>query len=409
MTPEFFEELLEEEESTTLDFKEAAFILTNQQGIEVHRGQAKLIKHVLAFANTTRRANAYILLGVRKKLGSKAEVVGTEANIDDAIVQQIVNSKLNRAIDFHYYNFTYQDKQVAVIEIPLGQTRPFYLLNNFEPLRAKETYIRRGSSTDVATPDEIMGFARVDRGRTPTPLIEVTLFDYSAKKSLGFEQHIELKPRDYPIQNEISDYSPETKSTDAYDVLARFNGSATNSSYYREYAKWDSQSSSVFPVSFQITNQSEVTAIDVSVRLKFADENESIFFLRAVELDSKPFKQREDWRNPFFQHSSRASPQVPRIERRHEYLIDSQIHHVELILGKLQPKESFTLDQGLYIGTKSAGLVVAHLVGAVYADNIPQPLPVKFSFFIQSDRHKVTSEDFLGISRPFILKQQKVE
>ncbi len=42
MTPELFEQLLEEEESTTLDFKEAAFVLTNQQGTDAHHGLSNL-------------------------------------------------------------------------------------------------------------------------------------------------------------------------------------------------------------------------------------------------------------------------------------------------------------------------------------------------------------------------------
>jgi Putative DNA-binding domain len=409
MTPELFEQLLEEEESTTLDFKEAAFVLNNQQGPDPRHGQAKLIKHVLAFANTTRRADAYILLGVRKKPGSRAEIVGVDADIDDAIVQQIVNSKLNRPIVFHYYNFKYEDKRVAVIEIPLGQTRPFYLLNNFEPLRAKETYIRRGSSTDVATPDEIVGFDRVDGSRAHTPLIEVTLFDCLAKKSLGFEQHVDLKPRDYPPQKEILEYSPKKSPLDVYNSFAHLYEPSPNSSYYQEYAIWDGQSSSIAPVSFQITNQSGVTAIDVSVRLKLEDAKKSIFFLKSRELKSKPAKQSPRFVDHFRPPNFNNSLPVPRIGRQEEFLTDSHVHHIELILGKLQPKESFTLDERLYIGTKGAGSVVVNLEGAIYADNIPQPLPVKFRFFIRSDRHKVTSEEFPGICEPIILKSQKEE
>ncbi len=53
--------------------------------------------------------------------------------------------------------------------------------------------------------------------------------------------------------------------------------------------------------------------------------------------------------------------------------------------------------------------VLANLEGAIYADNIPQPLPVKFSFFIRSDRRKLTSEEFLGICEPITLKNQKEE
>jgi Putative DNA-binding domain len=345
MTPELFEQLLQEEESATLDFKEAAFVLTNQQGPDPHHGQAKLIKHVIAFANAKRRADAYILLGVRKKSGTRAEIVGVNTDIDYAIVQQIVNSKLNRPIDFHYYNFTYEDKRVAAIEIPLRQTRPFYLLNHFEPLRAKETYIRRGSSTDVATPDEIIGFDRLDRGRAHTPLIEVTLFDCSAKKSLGLEQHVDLQPRDYPRQKEILDYSPEKNPLDVYNSFAHLYEPSPNSSYYREYAIWDSQSSSVVPVSFQITNQSEVTAIDVCVRLKLEDTEKSIFFLKSRELKSKPAKQNLRSFDHFLPRSLHSPLPIPRIDRHKEFLTDSHTHHIELILGKLQPKESFTLDE----------------------------------------------------------------
>lgn len=140
--------LLWEDESTTLDFKEQQYPLTSDEE------KAELIKDVLAFANAFRRNDAYILLGIREHKGGRAAVIGVTNHPDDASLQQLVNSKTNRPVEFSYHALTIDNQQIGIIQIP-RQPRPAYLTRNFGKLTTNTVYIRHGSSTSIATPDEI--------------------------------------------------------------------------------------------------------------------------------------------------------------------------------------------------------------------------------------------------------------
>lgn len=162
MNANLFEELLNEEESATLDFKREQYKFARATDDE----KSEIIKDILIFANAWRRTDAYILIGVEEVKGGRSNVVGVTHHIDDANIQQLVNSKTQRPVTFSYEAFPFEGKQVGVITIPL-QERPFYLNKNYGKLTKKVVYIRRGSSTDIAEIDEI-----AKMGTSSTPRIE---------------------------------------------------------------------------------------------------------------------------------------------------------------------------------------------------------------------------------------------
>lgn len=74
MTPEFFESLLYSSESDTLDFKLCQYHFDDKEK------KAEFLKDILAFANSWRKTDAYILIGVKDVPGGKSEVVGEESH-----------------------------------------------------------------------------------------------------------------------------------------------------------------------------------------------------------------------------------------------------------------------------------------------------------------------------------------
>jgi len=144
------EELLHEEESSTLDFKRDQYPFVGATDGQ----KAELLKDILAFANAWRRTDAYILIGVDEVRGGASTVVGVSEHLNDADLQQFVNSKVNRPITFSYTAVELHGAQVGVIKISL-QKRPFYLLRAYAGLGASVVFLRRGSSTAIASPDEI--------------------------------------------------------------------------------------------------------------------------------------------------------------------------------------------------------------------------------------------------------------
>ena len=114
-----------------------------------------MLKDIIAFANGWRRSDAFIVVGVKEKKGEKNEVVGIEELLDDADLQQFINKKTQKPIDFIYSNYKLDGKNVGIFKIPL-QSRPFYVTKDFGKIKKNVVYIRRGTSTDEATPDEIL-------------------------------------------------------------------------------------------------------------------------------------------------------------------------------------------------------------------------------------------------------------
>ena len=159
---ELAESLLFEEEGGELDFKRAQYKFEQATDAE----KSELLKDILAFANAWRRAEAYIFIGVEEVKGARSTVIGITHHIDDAKLQQFVNSKTNRPVDMSYIPLELDGKQVALIQIPLQQ-RPVFLLKDYGLLSKNTVYVRRGSSTDVAKPDEI---ARMGHEAATAPL-----------------------------------------------------------------------------------------------------------------------------------------------------------------------------------------------------------------------------------------------
>lgn len=168
--------LLYEEESHELDFKEEQYRFIGATDDE----KCEILKDLLAFANSWRRADAFILVGVREVRGGPSTVVGISEDIDEAQLQQFVNSKTQRPITFSYRLIPFHEQRVGVFHIPV-QRRPLFLTRDYGRLKKEMVYLRRGTSTAIADPDEIamMGSAaEMQLVRLPRPWLVID--DYSA-------------------------------------------------------------------------------------------------------------------------------------------------------------------------------------------------------------------------------------
>lgn len=150
ITAAMIELLLHEGESSTLDFKEEQYSFENVADAK----KCELLKDILAFANAFRERDAYILTGVKEMKGERSIPVGISLTLDDASIQQFINSKTNKPIDFSYCVFTVDGMKIGVFRIPV-QRRPFFLDKDYGYLKKDTVYIRRGTTTDVARPNEI--------------------------------------------------------------------------------------------------------------------------------------------------------------------------------------------------------------------------------------------------------------
>ena len=163
-----------EGESNHLDYKSEQYRFEREQSDEA---KCELLKDVLAFANANRAIPAYILIGVEESENKTGRIVGI-ANadvLDDAHVQQFINSKTNRLIPFRLYTVSLDDATcVQVIEINARRDeRPFYSKKTIGGVFANNVYMRVGSSTLVAMPEQIKDMGVNEAEGKARPVVEL--------------------------------------------------------------------------------------------------------------------------------------------------------------------------------------------------------------------------------------------
>jgi hypothetical protein len=150
MDEQSFHNLLVRIEAETLDFKAAAYDLTNEDQ------KFSLVKDVLCMVNTPRDESAHIILGVKKYPDGRYDLVGVNAHLDDADLQSQFAQRVFPLPRVRYYAFEYGGKSFGIIEMPperIGPCVPRKDYKNF--LRERQVYVRHGSRNDVATPEDI--------------------------------------------------------------------------------------------------------------------------------------------------------------------------------------------------------------------------------------------------------------
>src|SRR5687768_15113298 len=128
MDETLFRMLLLQSEGPDLDFKRDQYAFVGAADVE----KSKLLKDILTFANSWRLADAHILIGVEElSIGNRnARGIPPADHIDDASLQQFVNSKTNRPVRFSYEAFAFQGKSFGVLTIP-KQKRSVYAVRDF--------------------------------------------------------------------------------------------------------------------------------------------------------------------------------------------------------------------------------------------------------------------------------------
>jgi len=151
ITAEAVRELVARGEGTTVDFK--------RQEYDWKTKPNEFAKDLMAMANSLPRgANpAYILLGV----DNNGSLVNMTTHLDDADWHVKVKYLLNRTPSFSYTPVDLDGLSIGVLEV-LASGRPFFPIKDAPPLVRHHALVRDGTSTDVASPTQIVEWARID-------------------------------------------------------------------------------------------------------------------------------------------------------------------------------------------------------------------------------------------------------
>lgn len=371
-----FRTLLLQSEGPELDFKRDQYAFKGADDLS----KSKLLKDVLTFSNSWRLGDAYVLIGVEDLNTGARDPRGIPAtdHIDDASLQQFVNSKINRDVKFSYQAFLYDGKSFGVITIP-KQKRPFYAKKDFGIVKANEVYYRRGSSCAVATPDEIhqMGLDDEKEYRA-SPIIRqefadllrrVTLGTFVSLSTINHEQHSRT---DYP--DEVSDGGGLFGIS--YDV---------NRNYWRELADYVLTKRAFAPIGFVATNTSSELAKRVRVEI-IKPTGSAVDLIGEADMPEFPTSRRGVFSPRIFNSSLRDPPKGTPIVLKH----DDQ-WTLEIDFGDIQPQATIWGVDPVYVSARTPG---SHRLSVrIYADNLNQPQEREIQLdFSMEQRPRLTLE-----------------
>jgi hypothetical protein len=252
---QLIETLLYRGEGDSLDFKLEQYKFEGASDEE----KSKLLKDILAFANSWREGPAHIIIGVRE---NPREVEGLDKDIDDAKLQQFINEKTNKPINLSYHSADFNGKKVGLFTIAV-QDRPFYLKKAFGKLKSDVVYVRRGSSTAEAKPDEIakMGVAQAIASTSAKLKLTIVSGDGRATpyEHIVFDYNYFVVDENSPL--------PDYELPPQPIVAGEWDQQLSNTEFYRELAKYLREQQGHFGFRIQVENAGNTYADDVRVQI----------------------------------------------------------------------------------------------------------------------------------------------
>ena len=375
MDSEFIEHLLHEDEGVELDFKQEQYPFENMD----EAAKSELLKDILAFVNAWRRSTAYILIGVAEIRGARSNVVGVTTHLDDAQLQQFVNSKTQRPVTFSYQCSSISGASIGIIEIPV-QERPVYLIKTYGKIKQDMVYLRRGSSTAVARPDEVakMGRPRDNWGSTASPNLILDWSDVDSREVLG--SSCALRP--LILEPQLPD---DTFLHWRSALSLALNPTLEDPAYIKEVIDYVSEHSFFRPVGLRIHNDSEMTG-------------RRIRFVGAIGK-SDGIEVREDLADlpkPHWDLSSRTLGNLGFLRPGQvDRSIDLRDHcdkwELSIEFGDIRPRETLWSDGCIFLGsTNGTG---ASVEGELLGDNIRHPLSCVLEIAFEVQRRAMVVED----------------
>lgn len=346
------QQLLYRRESETLDFKRDQYPFSKATDEQ----KSELLKDILAFTNAWRASPAYILIGVEEKPIPRVTGIPEQSHLSDHELQQFVNSKTSKPILFGYERVLYQGLHVGVLIIDYPQQRPIFLSKNYGSLSSAVVYLRRGSSTDEASPDEVAEMGRAEALTVATPRISLELAKPDEEERCGSEvevQCIRLAVRSPQDQSDVE--ADQQKGTPRIlDRAALFGWQA-------EGAKI-SRLAGFRALRFWVHNTSQVTALDVNIRLELP----AVAGLEVIGETNHPRYGKYNLAAPFHH---------PHVQRVGDHW------RVDVRLQKLQPKEEDYTGTSLLRAEHAAEI---DGTAKISADNLREPItvPVHLGFTV---------------------------
>ncbi|MCH8147649.1 MAG: ATP-binding protein [Planctomycetes bacterium] len=389
----FFEKLLYEEESPTLDVKSRQYPFANAKEDQ----KSELLKDILGFVNAWRRSDAYILIGVEEVRGGLHKVIGITATeqLADHSLQQFVNSLTNRPVRLQYEAFEYEGKQVGIIRIE-QQPHPVYLKKKFGKLKKEQVYVRRGSSTDPSKPASPEEIALMGQMAGPqSAQLSVEFADTERDTALGAKLTWDAELLQTPPFDQIPDLElpPHRRLSIGLPAIELDPSNMLNRNYLRALANFEWFRRLFRPVRLVVRNEGDVAAKGVRCELATPADT-GVVLLDAADRPDAPRRHYSVLQSAAIKGIKpqfRRTPGEVTIDKNDErYLI-------EIEFGDLQPGRRVWSDM-FYAGKGESGEF--ELAGQIYAANLPQPKKFMLAICAKVSGTTLTVNDLRELPEP---------
>ena len=366
------EDLLYEEESSYLDFKQQQYPFVGKNKYV----KSELLKDILAFANAWRRQEAIILVGVEEVKGRRGIIHGVADHLEDASLQEFVNSKINEPLSFSYEAHSIDGQKIGAIRIPV-QKRPFFAKKGYGKVKKNAVYLRRNSSTAEATPEEVFRMGESwEEENVEKPVLDLQFGDKDRDQVFGRSYLITSTVLQLPDDRDIP-------SLHEKKPLIGVQLEQPNSNYYRDVASYLRKHAMLVPLSFHVRNTSTVLAQNVAIQVSWEAPQEFVVqrdYPKEPKRNTSPLNDTPSILN---------SNQPQQIERKDGFWRQS------IDLGNIRPKEAVwspTFYTGCSINKIAEALVT------IYADNLSTPIKEICKIEFEIDPHEINVEKLLSIA-----------
>ena len=365
------ESLLSQEESPSLDFKGKQYQFKKTGAPQVREElRSHLVKDLLAFANTHRDSSAYILIGVEEVKGARSRIIGVAEHLIDDDLHNFMNKITNRPVQFSYSPHHIEETEIGVIEIPV-QPGFFYLTNPYGKLHANAVYVRDGSSTRIATPDEI-----VEMSTPQSPSLVVDWVDPINNEVISSPCTLQPLVLDPMLGTNAIQRSPLP-----YQGTLGISTHRYNEDYPADLIDYTFHRNAYKSLSLQIHNHGEVTGENVCFEGLIAKSD------GLLVMDTQPDFPQEiyDLMSQIYSRThATAITEIYLSEETDDWMIQVEF-------GNVRPGERIVADEQLWFS--SVHSVSATMTGKILGENIPEPIQCSLEIKFEALQRPMTIED----------------
>jgi predicted CoA-binding protein len=392
MNPPDITTLLNMSESDSLDFKSGQYKFGNTATDDE---KSELLKDIIAFANSFKAGDAFIVVGISEKNQRKDQVVGVPMHLKDNEVQQFVNSKTNRRVTFLVHSTTAEGQPIDVIQIAQKQERPLCLAKNFGKVKANEVWIRMGSSSAIATPDQIAAMVKSDQN---TSLGEARIaLEWAHPKTpqrLGTELTITgtrlvdpPPPPPKPIVRPQTTLEKKLVGSSLFEmskliqqpVVTNVKFSIDNGPSFEEKKKYAQVRASFSPLRIWLKNLAARNVSNVNVKIRIP----KIEGLVVNDVQSLPKKPRGRFDILSMVHNT--------VQWDTHVTEGAENWTVEISAKTIQPQDEFWSSDNIYIATASNQTIDA--TASIFADDLAKPIEISLKINARVLERQITPED----------------